>query len=504
MKDYTIQIGSGYENLTLYGKTKKWLHQKVVIEKLLNWFGILVLLGLTVLTSVAIGKTGFEVSVALTVLIVGVPLAFASLFNLRVGVVIAIITSFFVLGVKRVAGDIQLGVLMDVLIVILFFGMFIKQIHEKDWSFADNPISKVILIWICYNLFQGGNPSAESTMAWIYTIRSAAGIMVFYFMLMYAINSKKFITILIYLWIGLVLLGTLYGFVQEFAGLAPFEMRWVMETPERYALLYQAGKFKKFSFFSDPLVFGFTLAFTSMLCFVLAAGPVSRFKRISYIVMGILMLYGMLLSSTRAAFILPVASFIFITAITLNKKLVILGIGISFFVVLLLQIPSGNPELVRFQSAFSPADDPSYQVRVKNQAFIQPYIQTHPFGGGMGATGEWGKKFSPWSPLANFPPDSGYIRTAVEMGWIGLLLQLLMIFVVLYVGIKDYFRIRDKLLKNYALGMLTVVYCLALANFPQEAIGQYPISLLFFVAIAIVNKCRQYDEINQSKTLIKT
>lgn len=504
MEDYTIQIGSGYENLTLYEKTKKWLHQKVVIEKLLNWFGILVLLALTILTSVAIGKTGFEVSIALTVLIVGVPLAFASLFNLRVGVVIAIIASFFVLGVKRFAGDVQLGVLMDVLIVILFFGMFIKQIQEKDWSFADNPVSKIILVWICYNLFQAANPSAESTMAWLYTIRSASGIMVFYFMLMYAINSKKFITILIYLWIGLVMLAAIYGYIQEFTGLAPFEMRWVMETPERYALLYQAGKFKKFSFFSDPLVFGFTLAFTSMLCFVLAAGPVSRFRKILYIGMGIFMLYGMLFSSTRAAFILPIASLLFITVITLNKKLILLGVGVVFLVAVLLQIPSGNPELVRFQSAFSPTDDPSYQVRVKNQEFIQPYIQTHPFGGGMGATGEWGKKFSPWSPLANFPPDSGYIRTAVEMGWVGLFLQLLMFFIVLYVGIKDYFRIKDKLLKNYALGMLTVIYCLALANFPQEAIGQYPISLLFFVAIAIVNKCRQYDESNQQKTLIRT
>jgi putative inorganic carbon (HCO3(-)) transporter len=504
MKDFTVKIGNGYEDLTIYQKTKKWIHQKIVLERLLNWFGILTLLVLTVLTSVAIGMTGFEVSAALTILIVGIPLAFASLFNLRVGVVIAIVTSFFVLGVKRLAGDVQLGVLMDVLIVILFFGMFIKQINEKDWSFADNPISKIILIWICYNLFQGANPSSESTMAWLYTIRSAAGIMVFYFMLMYAINSKKFITILIYLWIGLVMLATIYGYIQEFAGLAPFEMRWVMETSERYALLYQAGKFKKFSFFSDPLVFGFTLAFTSMLCFVLATGPVSRFKKAMYVLMGIFMLYGMLFSSTRAAFILPVASLLFLTAITLNKKLLLFGLGAVFIGFVLLQIPSSNPELVRFQSAFSPTDDPSYQVRVRNQAFIQPYIQTHPFGGGMGATGEWGKKFSPWSPLANFPPDSGYIRTAVEMGWIGLFLQLLMIFIVLYVGIKDYFRIKDKLLKSYALGMLTVVYCLALANFPQEAIGQYPISLLFFVAIAIVNKCRQFDEASQQKIINKT
>jgi O-antigen ligase len=120
-------------------------------------------------------------------------------------------------------------------------------------------------------------------------------------------------------------------------------------------------------------------------------------------------------------------------------------------------------------------------------------------GGGLGSVGEWGKKFSPWSPLANFPPDSGYVRIAVEMGWIGLFLFCLMLFIVFKEGIKDYFRIRDPMLKTISLGMLTVIYSLTIANFPQEAIGQYPINYLFFVAIAIINKCRQFDAVPENK-----
>ena len=42
--------------------------------------------------------------------------------------------------------------------------------------------------------------------------------------------------------------------------------------------------------------------------------------------------------------------------------------------------------------------------------------------------------------------------------------------------------------------MLTVFYSLVIANFPQEAIGQYPINILFFVSIAIINKCREMDK----------
>ncbi|HRE41229.1 MAG TPA: O-antigen ligase family protein [Ignavibacteria bacterium] len=494
MNDFIINIENPLRDKSVFERSGFWIYQKIVQEKFYNWFGILVLLAITVCMSIVVSNFGLIGAIVALALVVGIPSAIASFFNLKFGVVFTIFVSFFILGIKRVSGDLQVGILMDLFIALLFFGMFVKQIETKSWKFANNPISKIILIWIVYNLLQSANPFAESRLAWVYTIRGAAGIMIFYFILLYTIESKKFITVLINLWIVLALIGALYGIFQEYVGFLPFETQWIMESPERYGLLFQAGKFRKFSFFSDPMIFGFLVAFTGILCFILATGPYKKILRLFYFSSGILMMMAMLFSSTRAAFVLPVAALAFISFITLNKKLMLFGVFAVFALGVILVIPSSNPEIVRLQSAFRPAQDPSYQTRIKNQAFIQPYIQSHPFGGGMGATGEWGKKFSPWSPLANFPPDSGYIRTAVEMGWVGLFLQLLMIFIVLYFGIKDYFRIKDKELKNYSLGMLTVLYCLAIANFPQEAIGQYPTNLLFFVAIAIINKCRQFDE----------
>ena len=42
-----------------------------------------------------------------------------------------------------------------------------------------------------------------------------------------------------------------------------------------------------------------------------------------------------------------------------------------------------------------------------------------PIGGGLGSTGVWGQRFTPGSFLAMFAPDSGLIRVAVELGWVG-------------------------------------------------------------------------------------
>jgi hypothetical protein len=443
--------------------------------------------------SVIIAKFGFTSGAVLVVLIIGIPLTFACMFYLELGTSFIIILSFFLLGIKRFIGDVQIGLAMDFLIAAMFFGLIVKQVNERNWEFAKNPISKIILVWVVYNLLQVANPSAESKLAWVYTVRSFAGIMVMYFLLVYAIKSKKFLYRLLKIWILLALLGTAWGYVQEYLGFLQFEKNWIMENPERYAILFQAGTFRKFSFFSDPLVYGILLAFTSTLCFVLATGPFSKSKKILLVIAGLFMMHGMLFSGTRAAFILPIAGFVFYGILTLKKRVIVGMVITTLFLIVIVNVPTSNPNIVRLQTAFRPTEDASYQVRMKNQAFIRPFIISHPLGGGLGSVGEWGKKFSPWSPLANFPPDSGFVRIAVEGGWIGLLIYASLLFTVFYNGIKNYLFLKDPKLKIVSLGMLVVLFSLTLANYPQEAIGQYPINLLFFVAIAILNVSVKLD-----------
>jgi len=160
----------------------------------------------------------------------------------------------------------------------------------------------------------------------------------------------------------------------------------------------------------------------------------------------------------------------------------------------LMKVPTSNVNLQRFQTAFSPSDDPSYLVRKDNQKRIQPYIQSHPLGGGLGSTGTWGQRFSPHSYLASFPPDSGYVRVAVEMGWIGLLLICTLMFVVLKTGIQNYFKIKDPALKSYCLAMILIVFALNIGNFPQEALVQFPVNIYFYLCIALINVTYRIDK----------
>jgi len=163
------------------------------------------------------------------------------------------------------------------------------------------------------------------------------------------------------------------------------------------------------------------------------------------------------------------------------------------FLVFLINVPTSNANLMRFQTAFKPNNDDSYNLRKRNQKAIQPYIVSHIIGGGLGSTGEWGHRFTPGSYLAQFPPDSGYIRVAVEDGWAGLLVFCFFMFIIMKTGINNYYLIEDKELKTYCLAMTLIIFAYNLANFPQEALVQFPSNILFYLEAALINITLRLD-----------
>ena len=177
----------------------------------------------------------------------------------------------------------------------------------------------------------------------------------------------------------------------------------------------------------------------------------------------------------------------------LNKQIFIFSIISGLCLLVLIKIPTSNATLARFQSAFKPSKDASFEERAKNQEAIKPYILSHPIGGGLGSVGVWGQRFAPNSYLAKFPPDSGYVRVAVELGWIGLLLYCIFNFVIMYKGIQYYYTIRNPELKTYCLGMILFIFAFDVGNYPQQALVQYPSNILFFLAMAILNITMRLD-----------
>ncbi len=489
MPYFTINTQRG---MTAYQAVKSWWKEQIVTLKLNTPIGYTICSVIGIALSLIACKIGLKFSVVLLGIIIGIPTIFACLFNLRFGLILMIFVSFTIQYIKRIT-DIPVGVILDLLLVVMFFGMFIKQVRERDWSFAKSPISFWTLIWVFLNLVQVINPVAESRMAWLYTVRSMAGLILLYFIACYAFKNLQYIKLVFKILIGIAVINAFYGFYQEFFGFTSFEIAWLYADKERFQLVFQWGRLRIFSTFGDPTTFSIYTVYMGLLCAIMTLAPIKWWKRILLVIAAILLFWVTVYTGTRTAFVLLPAGICFFILMTFRKEVILLGIvGLLFGSAFILKSTS-NPVIYRIQSAFKPNQDASMQLRLKNQAFIQPFIHKHPMGAGLGSTGMWGERFTPDSFLAHFAHDSGLVRIAIELGWIGLIVYCIFLFVILKECVYYYFRVRDPTIKMMYLAIANVLFILTLASYPQEAIVQLPTSIVFYICLAAVVRLKDFD-----------
>lgn len=477
-------------NTSVRGKLRQWFW----IEKFNNWPGAIVLSVFSLLIGWATIEFGFVTGALILAVMVGLPVIYSVVAFPQFGMVILLAMAFLLFFIMRLGINFPLGTLMDGIQVLLFLGFFVKQRREPDWARFKGPLTVVILLWIFYNLLQVANPTAESRLAWVYTVRPVAIVTLMYFVFVSQIKTIQVLRLILKVWLALALVGAIYAFKQEYWGFADSEFAQMVNDPLLTSLLFIDGHWRKYSIFSDPVAFSYNMVAASFICVALISGKLPKKKKIILILLAGFFLQTMLYSGTRGAYVLIPAGLIMFGILKLTKQILIFSIIAGVILGVLIAIPTSNPTLYRFQSAFKPSDDASFNVRKKNQKKIQPYIQTHPMGGGLGATGVWGVRFAPNSFLATFPPDSGYVRVAVELGWLGLLIFCIMMFTVLKIGISHYYRIQNTELKTYCLAMVLVIFVLNLGNYPQEALVQFPSNINFYLAVAIINVSYQLDK----------
>ncbi|HJV18777.1 MAG TPA: O-antigen ligase family protein [Sediminibacterium sp.] len=447
-----------------------------------------------------IATFGWIPGVLIIAALVGLPMVYGMIAYPRFGIVVFLTSAYFIMFIDRMGVDFPLGTLMDFMELLFIVGFFIQQKTLKNWKIFNGPLSIMILIWIIYNLLEVLNPSAESRLAWLYTVRSVAFIMLMYFVFLYNIRTREFIRLMLKLWILFSLIGALYGLKQEFIGFNAAEEAYLYSDPNIEQLLFIDGNWRKFSIFTDPVAFSYNMVVSAMLCIGLMTGPLKTWKKIVLAIIAAVCLISMLYSGTRGAFVLPPFALAVLAVLRFNKTVFLVGAVAAMLLAVVVFMPTSSQTIQRFQSAFRPSEDASFNVRKYNQKRIQPYILSHPVGGGLGATGAWGQRFAPHSFLASFPPDSGYVRVAVELGWVGLLLFCTLMFMILRTGIIHFYAIRDPELKSYCLSMVLIVFVLNLGNYPQEALVQFPTNVYFYLVTALIVITKRIDEEDRQLT----
>ncbi len=457
---------------------------------------ILLFVSLIVLSAWITGKMGLAAGFGFIIL----PFVFFYLYALFqhpiIGLYTAIALGFIILGSARYIKGVQVGLAMDGILVMTFIALIFNKFRERvDWTPAKKDITLLAVIWLGYSMFELVNPESRSTEAWLTGMR---GISLYMFLIipltLLFIDSNRKLNALFYLWGVFSLLVSFKGILQNTFGIDSYEKAWLDGGGAVTHIIY--GKLRIFSFLSDAGQFGANQAYTAVVATIVSLVQKDWRLKLFFIVVAIFGFYGMLLSGTRGAISIPLAGFAAFFVLRKNRAVMISGFFLLILVFIFFKyttIGQDNQQIRRMRSAFDP-NDSSLQVRLENQKKLKVYLATRPFGGGIGHAGVKAQRFLPNAFLSNVATDSWYVLIWAELGIVGLLLHL---FILFYIMAKSsfniMFRIRDPILKIKMAALTSGMFGIMVASYGNAVLGTMPTSMLVYTSMALMLNTEKLD-----------
>jgi len=463
-------------------------------SSLANPKAILLLLGGVSLIALILAKLEIMGVGLLLALIIGAVYIYILLNNPILGFYTAIGLNFVILGLARYVTGLPLGFVIDGIMVLTFLAIIFSRFRERiNWSPANKDITILAGIWLGYCIFQLANPEARSVEAWI--AGRGIGFYFFFFIILtfMLINTNKRLDTFLYVWGVFSIIATLKGMMQLFFGVDYAEQAWLNAGGAETHILF--GKLRVFSFFSDAGQFGANQGFSGVVAIIYSMTK-KGLPKIFFITVGILGLYGMMISGTRGAISVPLAGFM--TFFVLRKNIRVLSFGILFIAIIFVffkytTIANGNDQIRRMRGAFDP-NNKSLQVRLDNQKILKGYLASRPFGGGIGHAGDKAQRFLPNAFLSHVATDSWYVLIWAELGIVGLIFHLFLLFYVIgKASYKVMFKIRDPITKLKIGALISGMAGVMVASYGNAIFGGMPTALLIYASMAIMSNPETFE-----------
>lgn len=459
---------------------------------------------IVILMTLGIAKTGFLGVVLCFSLFLVIALIYVIFQKPKSGILLLIIMGFFVTGASRYVPA-PWGISIDALLVLIYLALFFKGFARRiPWNKAKSRLTLLATIWMAYIFLQIGNPEAQSIEAWFYAMRGVALYQCLAIPLLFVLfNKPKDLHLFFIIWGIISLLGTLKGFQQFYFGLDPFEQRWLDQGGAKTHILF--GKLRIFSFYSDAGQFGASQAHTGVVFGILALFKRANLKlKTFFAIVALAGFCGMMISGTRGALAIPIMGGLLYLILRKNIKVLVLGgfLGLAvYFFFAHTTIGQGNAEIRRMRTAFD-SNEASLQIRLSNQEKLKDYLVSRPFGGGVGATGNWGRRFTPNTFLANTATDSWYVMIWSDTGVVGLVYYLFMIFFILITGVYNVmYKLKDELLKVQIIALTCGMIGILAASYGNGVFGQMPTGILMYVGIVFMFISPMMDKLKQKSKL---
>ena len=303
------------------------------------------------------------------------------------------------------------------------------------------------------------------------------------------ISSPSILQKYLIIWGGLALFSVFWVWKQETYGFTLAENIW-METRGRSTHILNGGTLIRYiSTFVDAANYGCNAAATAAAFIIFAITTKINKLRIFFIIVSVLVIWGMFQSGTRTAIFCLAAGLMVYVVLSKSVKIAVpFSIAFAFFAFILIftNIGNGNQQIRRMRSAFN-KDDASMGVREMNQEVMKKHIQDAPWGIGLGMGMDNVPANNKYRRLATIPPDSEYIFIWLRTGPIGITVFIITMLIMLGGACWTVLvKLKSKSLIGIGGGLCCAFVSIQLGGYANQVLMQFPNCLIFYGGLSIV------------------
>lgn len=376
------------------------------------------------------------------------------------------------------------GAIIFFVICMLFHALTINQFN---WKRIFNLMTLLYAIWFIFCFMQVLNPTGL-VEAWVNSRGFIPITLILAALISVVFSTPKAVKILVIFVAVVTIIAFLKLLIQRYVGWDNYEQTWLYSTDSYRTHLLATGT-RYFSIFTDAGNFGSNMGSIGLVYAIIALYTPSKKMRIFYFSISAMGVFGLFMSGTRGAMIVPLGGLILFCLIIKNVKLAISGgiLGICIYVFFAFTtIGESNQFIRRMRTAFNPTEDASFNVRVDNQKKIAKYLEEKPFGEGIGIAGVEARKYG-HRYITTIPVDSYYVKIWVQTGIVGLALHIAILSSLLLWGcFIIMFKVKNKELKGTLAAMACGIFGLLLSAYGNQFFSQPNTQFIWFTYIACI------------------
>ena len=441
-------------------------------------------------------------AVCITLLPLLLIVIFASFINRIYAFLLLFVINYFIPLVPHYANGQTLGVLMDAAIVFNLVAIVTSFLTEKhQLGNLSKELIAVILVWGIYCLTEILNPRMIDTSAWMSSIRGMALYFLFIVILV-QLSVKDFngVRLILAVWSVLVLISFVKVLYQQLIGWTPGDVFFLNAMDgKRTHIIYYGTRY--FSIFSDAANFGGSMGMASVVFLAAGTHTKSLGKKLYYWIVAGTAIYGMFVSGTRSALVVPVAGILLYLALIRDiKKMIPVSLILALAICFLAFTDIGGSYAVirRARTVFDREEDQSYLTRKENQAQLRELMKNLPMGNSLGMSAGRAHNYGDYSALTEIPTDSWFVQVWVETGIIGQIIYFLMMgFIFIKGAIIIFFRLKKPEIRGICAGMLAGVAGLFVMSSNNEVFTQFPNGIIVYTLIALVFMSEKLEKMQE-------